>query len=68
MTEEAVHPRLKVGMPAPNLTLVDVKNQPINLADLWPTGSTLLTFSTPTIVNMRETIPRSRISFLLLTH
>ena len=44
MTEEAVHPRLKVGTLAPNLTLVNVKNQPINLAELWPTGPTLLTF------------------------
>jgi hypothetical protein len=44
MNAESVHPRLKVGIIAPNLTLVNVKNQPINLADLWPTGPTLLTF------------------------
>ncbi len=44
MIEKNIHPRLAVGTPAPNLTLINVKNQPINLADLWSTGPTLLTF------------------------
>lgn len=44
MNEKSVHSRLQIGMSAPDLMLLNVQNQPINLADLWPTGPTLLTF------------------------
>jgi peroxiredoxin len=44
MNEDKVHSRLQIGTFAPNLTLVNVQNQPINLADLWANGPTLLTF------------------------
>jgi hypothetical protein len=44
MDEKANHTRLHIGMPAPSLVLANVHDQPINLADLWPTGPTLLTF------------------------
>ena len=44
MDEKANHRRLHIGMPAPNLVLANVQNQPINLAGLWANGPTLLTF------------------------
>jgi len=35
---------LKVGDPAPNITVLDVQGQPTALAGYWTNGPTLLTF------------------------
>jgi hypothetical protein len=44
MNEEAAYSRLQIGASAPNLVLAGVQNQPVNLADVWLNGPTLLTF------------------------
>jgi hypothetical protein len=44
MNEKVAYSRLHIGASAPNLVLTGVQNQPVNLADLWPNGPTLLTF------------------------
>jgi hypothetical protein len=36
--------RLKVGDPAPEITVLDINNQPVKLADYWASGPTLLSF------------------------
>ena len=37
-------PRLEIGDPAPDITLSDVHGAPVQLADFWSGGPTLLTF------------------------
>ncbi len=37
-------PRLTLGQPAPDVTLVDIHNQPVQLAGFWANGPTLLNF------------------------
>jgi hypothetical protein len=44
MNKEAAYSRLQMGASAPNLVVTGVRNQPVNLADLWTNGPTLLTF------------------------
>lgn len=44
MQEKTAPSRLQIGMRAPDLVLCNVQNQPVTLAEQWPTGPTLLTF------------------------
>ncbi len=44
MSQKTARARLQIGMPAPNLRLVDVEDQPVSVSDLWPNGPTVLTF------------------------
>ena len=36
--------KFKIGDAAPDATVLDIRGQPVSLADLWPEGPTLLVF------------------------
>lgn len=38
------NPRLQIGDSAPNITLSDIQGNPVQIADYWADGPTLVTF------------------------